>query len=201
MTPETVQRVIESLSRPQSYERSFSVERFWPGGSGTTVVEVCHAYGWTRLDSSDSVETRHVILRDPPDEPSEADADGNCWIWYGGETAFFSGSAALSADEEQGLPTYEDILLLPQESILTSDYRTLDNTACIYVETRSDSNGYQERYWVDVETGLLAAAEWLEGETLIYRMSSIAADSDPVSAERFTLPDGTVLFDPQKGSE
>ena len=55
--------------------------------------------------------------------------------------------------------------------------------------------GYTQRYWVSVETGLLVASErLLEGET-IYRMASLTADLSTPSTDRFILPDGTVLLD------
>ena len=58
-----------------------------------------------------------------------------------------------------------------------------------------DPDGYTQRYWVGVETGLLVASErLLEGET-IYRMASLTVDLSVPSADRFILPDGTVLLD------
>ena len=63
------------------------------------------------------------------------------------------------------------------------------------METAEDGSGYSQRYWVGVETGLLVASErLLEGET-IYRMASLTADLSTPSADRFILPDGTVLLD------
>ena len=61
-------------------------------------------------------------------------------------------------------------------SIAAADYRSVSGVNCIYVETVQDPEGYSQRYWVSVETGLLVAAErLLEGET-IYRMASLTAD-------------------------
>ena len=84
---------------------------------------------------------------------------------------------------------------LEPEDIAAADYRSVSGVNCIYVETVQDSEGYSQRYWVSVETGLLVASErLLEGET-IYRMASLTADLSTPSADRFILPDGTVLLD------
>jgi len=32
------------------------------------------------------------------------------WVWYGGSELYYESAAAFTADEEQGIPTYEDEL-------------------------------------------------------------------------------------------
>ncbi len=187
VTPETVQRVIECLARPETYSRAITLERFWTDGGGTSSVSVYVAGPWTRVDvSEEDAETRHVIT-----------GDERSWIWYGAESRVFSGSAVLSADEEQGIPTYENILALPVEAIAAADYRAYEDVDCIYVETAQDAFGYAERYYVSVENGLLIAAERVRGEDVVYRMSGLTVGTDAVTAEAFRLPDGEVLYDPQ----
>ena len=69
------------------------------------------------------------------------------------------------------------------EDIAAADYRSVSDVNCIYVETVQDPEGYTQRYWVSVETGLLVASErLLEGET-----------SNTINKERFscTRPPGT----------
>ena len=82
------------------------------------------------------------------------------------------------------------------EDFAGADSRSVADVNCIYVETVQDPEGYTQRYWVSVETGLLVASErLLEGET-IYRMAPLTADLGPPSTARFILRDGTVLLDP-----
>lgn len=186
VTPDTVQLVIERLERPESYSRSMTIMRSWTGGSGETAAEVRTSGGWTRTDiGSAGEEQRHSIV-----------GDGKNWIWYGSGERVFSGKAAFSADEEQSIPTYEKILELDKSSILTADYRLFDNVSCIYVETAPDDMGYGSRWWVSVENGLLVAAERFSGDTVTYRLTALTAERGEISAEAFTLPDGTVLYDP-----
>ncbi|MBE7004000.1 MAG: hypothetical protein E7425_06915 [Ruminococcaceae bacterium] len=186
VTPDTVQLVIERLSRPDNYSRSVVIERFWTGGSGQSTAQVRAADGWTRVDSgAEGSEARHSVT-----------GDGQCWIWYGDGESVFSGAAALSADEEQGIPTYENILSINSALIAVADYRLLDSVSCIYVETSPNANGYSERWWVSVEDGLLAAAERISDETLVYRMKGMTTELNSVTADAFTLPDGNILYDP-----
>ena len=186
ITPETVQTAIATLSRPDQYRRTVTVEQFWDGGSGTYEVSVLVYGPWTRTDRTlPDGRTRHTIT------------DGETtYIWYNSESAVYSGPAGeITPDDEQAIPTYETILDLPVEDIAAADYRSVSGVNCIYVETAQDPDGYTQRYWVSVETGLLVASErLLEGET-IYRMASLTADLSTPSADRFILPDGTVLLD------
>lgn len=184
--PDTVQSVIEALVRPAVYSRTVTVERYWDGGSSLTTLSAREADGWLRLDEAAADgQARHVIT-----------GEGRTYIWYGESKRYYSGAAAISQDAEQGILTYEAILALPTERIAAADYRSLEEVPCIYVETAESENGYVERYWVSVDTGLLTAAERLCGEEVIYRMAALKVQSDGVDADAFTLPDGTVLHEP-----
>ena len=190
VTPETVQTAIETLTRPRQYSRVIRVEQLWDGGSGSFETTVTVSGRWTRTDRSLSDgQVRHTIT------------DGEItYIWYGSESSVYSAPAGdITPDDEQAIPTYESILDLPVEDIAAADYRSVSDVNCIYVETVQDPEGYTQRYWVSVETGLLVASErLLEGET-IYRMASLTADLSTPSTDRFILPDGTVLLDSRRG--
>ncbi|WP_312611963.1 hypothetical protein [Oscillibacter sp.] len=184
VTPGTVQSAIESLERPAQYRRSIAEERFWTGGSGTTQVLVSVSGDWTRTDCAPKgQQIRHSLT------------DGTTtYIWYGSQSEVYQCSAGdIAADQEQGIPTYEDVLALPVNQIEKADYRSLSGVNCIYVETGEDENGFVLRYWVSVDTGLLAAAEWLKYGETIYRMGSLVLDAAGPVTQDFTLPDGTVL--------
>ena len=182
VTPETVQATIQTLSRPESYRRSVTVEQFWDGGSGSYEVAVAVMGAWTRADRTmPDGRVRHALIG-----PETA------YIWYNSERQVYVGSAGVgSADAEQYLPTYEDVLALPVEQITAADYRLLSDLPCIYVETAEDA--YVSRYWVSVDSGLLAAAERLERGTVVYRMAALSVDLT-APAEAFTLPDGTSVL-------
>ena len=184
--PDTVQDVIAVLERPAVYTRTITVERYWSGGSGVSAVVAAAADGWLRLDVTGADgQIRHVIT-----------GNGTSYIWYDGSRRVYSGTAAVDQDAEQGILTYEDILALPAERIAAADYRVLEGVNCIYVETAPDEADYTERYWVSVDSGLLAAAERESGGEVVYRMAALTVRYDGVDAEDFTLPNGTVLYEP-----
>lgn len=182
--PETVQAAIETLHRPQAYRRSVTVEYLWNSDSGTAEMTTAVLNGWTRVDRTlADGQTRHVIT------------DGTVsYIWYNEESDFHTGASAdISADAEQAIPTYEEILALPPETITQADYRIVSDVRCIYVETAEDEWGYTQRYWVSVDTGLLVVAERLYDGEPVYRMAALTVDQSIPSTYDFTLPDGTIL--------
>ena len=184
VTPATVQTAIATLTRPNSYCRSVSVERFWSDGSGATAMETTVSGGWTRTDATlPGGQVRHALT------------DGETtYLWYGEEERFFTGAAGdISPDDEQSIPTYENILRQNPDRIAAADYRQLSDVNCIFVETKPDEGGVVLRYWVSVDTGLLVSAERLEGETLVYRMTALTLSDQTPTTVAFTLPDGTVM--------
>ncbi len=184
ITPDTVQAAIATLDRPAEYRRTIQVEQVWSGGSGMTSISVAVSGGRTRTDRTmPDKQVRHAVT------------DGTTtYIWYNQEQTVYSGPAGgISADNEQIILTYEDVLALPAGEITAADYQAVSDVRCIYVETAEDAGGYVQRYWVSVDTGLLVAAErLLDGET-VYRMGALTLDAAAPTEADFTLPDGTVV--------
>ena len=180
---DTVQSVIATLRRSEEYSRTVTVEQIWSGGSGVSTSEVYGKGGWTRVDTHCvDGSLRHSLTNGE-----------KTYIWYDEETTCFEGSAGgFTEDNEQSIPSYEDILVIPKENILLADYRSYGGTDCIYVET-SHSAERKLCWWVSVSTGLLTAAEKYEGDVLVYRMSA-SENSDAVLADHFVLPDGTAMY-------
>jgi hypothetical protein len=183
--PDTVQAAVATLERPETYQRELVVQQFWDSGSGTMENTVTVSGGWTRVDQTLARDrVRHSVT------------DGRMtYIWYNSQRTVYAAQAGeISADMEQAIPTYEDVLDLPVEEISAANYQTLSNMNCIYVETAADAYGYVLKYWVSVDSGLLVAAEkLLDGET-VYRMWETSADLNPTIESEFTLPDGTDLL-------
>ena len=185
VTPETVQAAIATLHRPAAYSRSVTVEYLWNGGSSTSEITASVSGGWSRTDRTlPDGQTRHTITNGE-----------TTYIWYNSEADVFTGPAGeISPDAEQTIPTYEDVLALPPEQIAQADYRMVSDVRCIYVETAEDDWGYVQRYWVSVDTGLLAVAERLQDGETVYRMAALTVDETAPDAKTFTLPDGTALI-------
>lgn len=183
VTPETVQAVVETLRRPERYTRRITVERLWSGGSGTRSITASVSGKVTRTDGTEpDGRVRHSIT------------DGETtYIWYDAEETYFSGAAGdISADQEQSIPTYENILDLNQTGIVQADYRIFSGEECIFVETAADELGYVQRYWVSVGSGLLIGAERLQKGETVYRMAAQPVSETLPTAADFVLPDGTI---------
>ena len=186
----TVQSLIASLTRYESYSRSVAVE-YYDGGQlvGTASAQVWADGGWVRSDltlSSGRVE--HTVV-----------GDGQLWLWYDRETAVWSGPAeGLSSDLLQRLPTYEDVLALDKDSITAAGYVERDGLPCVFVEAVTPGMNYVERYWISETSGLLMAAETEKDGALIYALSSREVVSPMERAAGiFVLPDGTQLYTPE----
>ena len=188
VTPQTVQSVIATLERPESYGRTVTIQDIWgeeTDQQGTTQAHVWVDGGWTRTDAAWPGGTvRHSIV-----------GNGQVWIWYDDGQEVLTGPADdASADlEGQRIPSYETVLDLDPDTISAAEYQVLDNLGCIYVETMPDESGHVERYWVDDDSGLLVKAEQLKDGQTVYRMTAAALERPVPSDGSFTLPDGTVL--------
>lgn len=187
VTPDTVQNVIASLARSSSYYREVTVETFWDSGSSAAEVQIWVDGEWTHVRQTlPSGLIRHDLI-----------GEEQIFYWYDGEAVWCTAPASdTSADLAQRLPTYETVLALPVDSISDAGYEVKEGIPCIYVEVHGSVAGYQERYWISVDSGLLAAAETIiEQNDVVYRMSALnPIQSLPVSEKGlFSLPDGTVL--------
>lgn len=190
VTPQTVQSLIASLERYESYRRTVTAEYFSNGQSlGAASAQVWADGGWLRTStvlSSGAVE--HSIV-----------GDGRLWLWYENDGKVYSGPAADRAgDLSQRLPTYEDVLALDKDGITAAGYEERDGQPCVYVEANTPLGG-AERYWVSVSSGLLVAAEQEKDGSVVYSMSSRDVVSPLDRTEGiFSLPDGTVLYHPEE---
>lgn len=191
VTSETVQSVIASLSRYESYYRSLIVSYFWGDNeSAARIVQIWEDGGWTRTKTLLSSGTTENAIT----------GNKRVWIWYDDDSqtltdALYEGpdDGGLS-DRMQYIPSYEDVLKLETAQITQADYLEYAGQPCIYVEAENQQLGYLYRYWISVVNGLLTAAEIEKGGVVVYRMESGEVISPMTGqGEAFTLPDGSVL--------
>ncbi|MBQ6205519.1 MAG: hypothetical protein IJK52_00400 [Oscillospiraceae bacterium] len=182
VTPDTAQAVIATLSRPTRYRREITVRRTWSGGSRDATLTATVSAPWTRVDRElPGGGVRHAVTN-----------GATTYIWYDdGPNVVKVPAGIISADNEQIIPTYEDVLRLPRERIALADYHRIESGAdCIYVETTQEDS-VKERYWIGVSTGLLVAAERLVDGNSVYWME--AGEPEAAPSDAFVLPDGTKL--------
>lgn len=182
VTPETVQSVIATLVRSDSYYRELTVETFWETGSSAIQVQAWTDGGWTR--------TRKVL----PSGAIRNDLIGEDthYYWYEGSQDYCTVPAdLLSADLSQRLPTYETVLALDSSTITAAGYESRSEIPCVFVEVTLEE-GVVERYWISVDSGLLVSAETDYSGQTVYRMTAYAAVTTPCPTDAsFALPDGT----------
>lgn len=185
VTPETVQSVIATLSRPRSYHQTINLE-LWADAetSAQTTVMVWVDGGWTRsVVTAPGGLIQHNLV-----------GEGTRWLWYEGEeTALSFPAEDAVGDTVQRIPTYEDVLELPTDRITTAAYVSYAGTDCVFVEVEQEGLVSWERYWISVSDGLLVAAERVKDGLVVYRMSAHSTVSPAPLDSSFALPDGTVL--------
>ena len=182
VTPDTVQTVIATLRRIESYSRTLDVRDFWSGGSRSRTLAV-----WRRGDSlrlqiggSEDRVLENLLLR-----------DGEVWIWYSDSDAVYHGAALPDDfDRWQSLLTYERLLSAPAEDILDAGYTEFSGLSCIFVRWRTGTLGYVSECYIDPDTGLLVGERCYDGQTLIYSMDSSVPDVTTPDERMFALPVG-----------
>lgn len=188
VTPETVQSVVGTLTRPDSYYREITLETFWgEEGSASSIAQVWVDGGYTRVAT---------LLPDGTVENTIV-GEGKRYRWYNNERRYYTAEAQeADADLMQRIPTYEDILALDTDRITATGYEAKGGLGCVYVEAAEDELGYRERYWVSVDWGLLVAAETVKEDRVVLRVSAYSVEIPIREGLNFALPDGTVLHTP-----
>lgn len=185
VTPESVQEVIRTLSRPASYHQDITIQLL----GGDTDSPVTSASIWkdgkiTRVECTPPTGLTQYNLLD----------SDTLYRWYGSSSRYVTVSAAeLSSDLVQHVPTYEDVLTLDPAQITGAGYEVKESYPCIYVEV-TPAEHQTDRYWISIQNGLLLGAERYENDALVYSMASYQPLETPCPADAdFSLPDGTVL--------
>ena len=180
VNPETVQAVVATLNRPDSYSRTLQVFQYWEGGGRTAEIRVWTRSGAVRLSIAGTEREINYLL--------EGDT---LTLWYDNDTDrryTYPRADARLGDSLQRIPTYEDILSLDPASIQEAGcFRTEDGKWRILVSARDPVFHYLDVYTISLDTGLLVGAEQWDGEMLIYRMTAGETDLSAPSDQFFLL--------------
>lgn len=182
VTPETVQDVIATLSRPEQYYRTVTVS--YAGVDTPTVSQIWARDGWVRTSTVRPNGTTRYTLT----------GAGTCYWWYAGSSRWASAPAEADASdlEGAGIPAYEDVLDLDSRWITQASYTQYNGLSCIFVQWQQD--GARQEYYISVEPGslgLLVGAARYEGEEAVLTMTASAVQLNPTTMPSFQLPDGT----------
>ena len=182
VNPQTVQSVIATLDRPESYSRSIRINTYWDGGSSTSLIRIWAKNSLVRMNVLGMGEEKNLLLE-----------DNTLILWYGNDTSrlfTYRGDDPHLADSLQRIPTYEDILTLDPSAIRDAGCATTAEGKWQIVVAAVDQDfGYLNTYYISLETGLLEAAEQWDGETCVYSMSAGEADLSAPDDQLFLLPE------------
>lgn len=183
VTKSTVQAVLQTLSRTESYSRVYKVTTLWSGGQSESVVSVWKSGDKTRVNTSiGSGSKKNVLL-----------SGKQLCIWYDGSNSVYRADLSDAAgrqelDEFSRLLTYEGILDVPSDNILDAAYLDHDGQNCIYAKYKSADGNYVNQIYVSISSGLLISAEIDQNETPVYEMESVSTDLSVPSDSSFAVP-------------
>ena len=193
ITPETIQAVVATLSRPDVYSRNMQIGIYWAeDGEKKYSIDTAVRNRVTSLRSSSSPGVdKHIIIT--PDV---------IYIWHNGDAVPFSAGVSSPAqwyqlaDEWQMLITYEDILTLDRSRIIEAGYVEYEGADCLYAVYLSPLFGHRITCYISIELGLVVAAEEYDNSGfLLYSMTAGATITGEADEAAFTLPDGTEVFE------
>jgi hypothetical protein len=186
VTTDSVQSVIATMNRQESYTYNITVSSYWSSGKAEYKILAYVRSGKFRLSVSGpkSDPAKNIIIN-----------DDNIYIWYEGSKSYYTGNVGSKSDSAildkyEMIPTYEDVLKLEKWKITKAGFVQYNNEPCIYVRAQSGDFDYIYKYYVSVNTGLLTAAFTYDKDTLIYSMTADAVSLTVPSDDMFKLPDG-----------
>ena len=186
VSADTVQAVIATLARPSVYARDMMVERYWTDGNSVTNLRIEVRDGTTLLRTTSGGTEKNVL--------AAADAT---YIWYSGDREPYVYDGGATTDAFSMIVTYEDIFALRPSEIIDAAFiaappGAIDSVGEIMVVYSSGELGYVTECRVSIRLGLLVGAEVYDGDTLIYRMTVGATDTENVAVQ-FRLPNGRIV--------
>jgi len=186
VTTENVIQVVRELNRPESYYYETTGELFSETSSVKHFRKTWKQGDWQRIDqlSSAGVPTMHIIY-----------GKDSAFFWEPNSRTYYKTKTGdISADDAQMIMTYEDLLSLTPDEIISASFITYKNQGCIYVVAQPMDLGYQTQYWISTENGLLLAGQAKKNGVVFY---SVRIDALKIGEQEdvvFRLPDGTLAM-------
>ena len=184
ITRQNVQQVIKVLARSESYSQTVTNTLYYDEESSTqTVVQ------YVRGDIC-----RTDVMRGGSVAESCLRAGGNFYAWQsGGGSSYFQGAAGdFSADSMAMLPDWQTVASLPAEEIRSAGSLISGGEPVLLVA--AERAGRSTEYEISTVSGLLTAARYYEGDTLIRELHVTGISMEPPEDAHFTLPDGTSVL-------
>jgi|GEM_PF-1219029 len=184
VSSENVKTVLETITRAESFSRTYTIKTLWNGGKSTSTSTLTY---WQKGDNirmsiSQGNTVRNILI-----------LGDDLYIWYNGtygvwQSKLSESSVSMEVDRFSELVTYEDIKGIPQEDILDASYAVHLDQPCIYAEYKSGELNYIYHVYVSINTGLLVSIEKYDGEDLIYSMESDSTELSTPPDNLFSIP-------------
>ncbi|GEM_PF-802290 len=185
VTADNVCQMIAALDRPENFSLKMTTELFYGDESSASYHVLYHSGTLSLVETgqSETVFDRYALY-----------SSGTAYLWNKGENSYRSVPVgSFTYDDSLSVPTYETVIALPEDSILSAEYVTVNGLGCIGVTSVPD-DGYEDRLYISTKYGLLVYCEsYYDGE-LIYRCNANSISIGSVSSEIFVLPDGTSML-------
>lgn len=186
ITPENVIQIIAQLARPTHYYYEVHSELFSETSSIKYRHKVWNQAQLQRIDTlyANGTAKLHTIY-----------SHDTVYTWEPQSGSYHaSGLGDISADESQMLMSYEDVLQLTPQEILSVGFVTYENQGCIHLIAQLSD--IQVEYWISAEHGLLLAGQAKENDFVFYTAKVTGINLSEQDSTLFRLPDGTQLKNP-----
>lgn len=187
LTTGNVLQALQSLSRPAYYHQSFDVVLDAGRRSITRQVDVWVNGGLIHGEIRTDGQVKSVFT------------DGTtAWIWYDWDlqTVSVELDPSVTLEDLLGLPAFDFLQTLEAAAIVDAAYQQEEDQKIVFVCTQEEDR--VQRYWIELQSGLLTQYDVLENSEQIYAVTQTGFDrlapGDQAFAGRFCLPDGTEPF-------
>ena len=187
---ENVVRVLQSLEKPAYYHQIYEVSVGSSITNAQRTVELWFNGPLIHAQIQDKNRIKSVLT------------DGvQAWLWYDTDPNPISLTldADLTIEDLLGLPGFDYLAAMEQVPVVEADYLVMEEpqTQCIFVCAQENAE-IAERWWINLENGILYRADALENSQLVYEVRqtqfSLLAQGDEQFNGKFALPDGSEPF-------
>ena len=161
ITPQNVGRLIGTLSRPESYFADMTSRVI----SGERSAEY-HSREWRQGENA-----RTVVTDPQGGEYNYIQNETTVISWKTGDLSYNSMPRGdFSGDSLVRIPTYEELAALGDDDVVSCGVENFQGSECVFAVVSYPEFGYEERYVISIDYGLLLSAETRKSGEIIYQM-------------------------------
>ena len=176
-----VHAVIDTLERPAQNQCEYVITYAYEDKTATFTGAVAAdgARLAARTVNEAGTEIFHAVLSEK-------------WVYVWGEDEIYRRfpRKARDADLYACAPTYEDLLAIPRERILSASTEELEDHLCLLVQTNDPLTGETQEWRIVVENGVLLTMQSFRDGRITYSAVLGTLSLQPPETRMFLLPDG-----------